>query len=111
MCWLRELLALECLKVCCNGLSQDMISETVSNIQFCFPQSRLPSLFGSPRQQQEGSQQLRPNILTALQPKKESFSFLTISNRNANRTTWGDGPLGWVSPAHVLTPRSQTDAN
>lgn len=48
MCWLRELLALECLKVCCNGLSQDMISETVSNIQFCFPQSRLPSLFGSP---------------------------------------------------------------
>ena len=48
MGWLQEPLAVGCLRVCCSGLSLNMISETVSNDQFCCPQSRLPSLLGSP---------------------------------------------------------------
>ena len=48
MGWLQELLAVGCLRVCCSGLSRNMISETVSKDQFCCPQSRLPSLLGSP---------------------------------------------------------------
>lgn len=96
----------------CNIWSLNMISETeFSTISSAVFKVGFPLYLALPWRQQEGSQQLQPNILTAPQQKKESFSFLTISNKNPNCTTWGDGPYRWASPAHVLTPRSQIDAD